>query len=317
MPRASPADDKLLKADNSAAVASAAKTSDKASGNASGRAPERSRLHDLGQLDCRLDDELHTLWTFMTPHERPNFNEALLRDFETWQAEIIRTLGDPRSALRYLVLGSRFPRVFNYGGDLELFTRYILARDRAGLEAYGKACVRILHRNMLGLGLPLITIALVQGEALGGGFESILSFDVVVAERDARFGLPEAMFGLFPGMGAHSFLSRRLGSARAGEMIRSGRLHSAEELHALGLVHVLAEPGRGEQAVRDYIRRDQRYHAGHLGARRAARLVENVTLAELEEIVEIWADAALGLDPGQLKMMARLAGAQTRLSLAS
>ena len=253
----------------------------------------------------------------MTPTERPNFNEPMLQDFETWQSEIVRTLGAAETGLRYLVLGSRFPRVFNYGGDLELFTKHILAGDRAGLEAYGKACVRILHRNMLGLGLPLITIALVQGEALGGGFESILSFDVVIAERDARFGLPEAMFGLFPGMGAHSFLSRRLGSARAEEMIRTSRIYSAEELHALGLVHVLAEPGKGEEAAQDYIRRNHRYHAGQLGARRAARLVENISLRELEDIVEIWADAALGLNPGQLKMMGRLAGAQTRLSLAS
>jgi len=278
---------------------------------------DRGRLFDLGQLDCRHDEDHHTLWTFMTPHERPNFNEPLLQDFETWQSEIVRTMGDVETGLRYLVLGSRFPRVFNYGGDLELFTRHILAGDRAGLEAYGKACVRILHRNMLGLGLPLITIALVQGEALGGGFESVLSFDVVIAERDARFGLPEAMFGLFPGMGAHSFLSRRLGSARAEEMISSGRLYSAEELHALGLVHVLAETGKGEEAAQDYIRRNHRYHAGQLGARRAARVVENIRLQELEEIVEIWADAALGLNPGQLKMMGRLAGAQTRLSLAS
>jgi len=278
---------------------------------------DRGRLFDLGQLDCRHDEDHHTLWTFMTPHERPNFNEPLLQDFETWQSEIVRTMGDVETGLRYLVLGSRFPRVFNYGGDLELFTRHILAGDRAGLEAYGKACVRILHRNMLGLGLPLITIALVQGEALGGGFESVLSFDVVIAERDARFGLPEAMFGLFPGMGAHSFLSRRLGSARAEEMISSGRLYSAEELHALGLGHVLAETGKGEEAAQDYIRRNHRYHAGQLGARRAARVVENIRLQELEEIVEIWADAALGLNPGQLKMMGRLAGAQTRLSLAS
>ena len=51
------------------------------------------------------------------------------------------------------------------------------------------------------------------------------------------------------------------------------------------------------------------------GAHRA--LVENISLQELEDIVEIWADAALGLNPGQLKMMGRLAGAQTRLSLAS
>ncbi len=278
---------------------------------------DRGRLFDLGQLDCRLDEEHHTLWTFMTPHERPNFNEPMLQDFETWQSEIVRTLGSAEVGLRYLVLGSRFPRVFNYGGDLELFTKHILAGDRAGLEAYGKACVRILHRNMLGLGLPLITIALVQGEALGGGFESILSFDVVIAERDARFGLPEAMFGLFPGMGAHSFLSRRVGSARAEEMIRSSRIYSAEELHALGLVHVLADSGKGEEAAQDYIRRNHRYHAGQLGARRAARVVENIRLQELEDIVDIWADAALGLNPGQLKMMGRLAGAQTRLSLAS
>lgn len=281
------------------------------------RSAERSRLFDLGQLDCRHDEDHHTLWTFMTPTERPNFNEPMLQDFETWQSEIVRTLGDAETGLRYLVLGSRFPRVFNYGGDLELFTKHILAGDRAGLEEYGKACVRILHRNMLGLGLPVITIALVQGEALGGGFESILSFDVVIAERDARFGLPEAMFGLFPGMGAHSFLSRRVGSARAEEMIRSSRIYSAEELHALGLVHVLAEPGKGEEAAQDYIRRNHRYHAGQLGARRAARVVENIQLQELEDIVEIWADAALGLNPGQLKMMGRLAGAQTRLSLAS
>jgi DSF synthase len=279
--------------------------------------PDRGRLFDLGQLDCRLDLDHHTLWTFMTPAERPNYNEAMLRDFETWQSEIARTLGSAETGLRYLVLGSRFPRVFNYGGDLELFTRYILAGDRAGLERYGKACVRILHRNMLGLGLPVISIALVQGEALGGGFESILSFDVVIAERTARFGLPEAMFGLFPGMGAHSFLSRRIGSAKAEEMIRSGRVYSAEELHALGLVHELVEPGEGVAATEDYIRRNHRYHAGQLGARRAARLVENISLRELEDIVEIWADSALGLTANQLKMMARLAGAQTKLSLAS
>lgn len=51
-------------------------------------------------------------------------------------------------------------------------------------------------------------------------------------------------------------------------MIRGGRLYSLEKLHALGLVHVLAEPGT-EETVRDFIRRDLRHHAGHIGARRA------------------------------------------------
>ena len=274
----------------------------------------QSRLFDLGQLDCRWDEELRTLWTFMTPLDRPNFNPAMLRDFEIWQQEIARTGGIGEGSMQYLVLGSRFPHVFNYGGDLELFTRHILNGDRAALAAYGKACVRILHANMIGLSMPIITIGLVQGEALGGGFESLLSFNVVIAERGSRFGLPEAMFGLFPGMGAHSILGRRLGSAKADEMIRTGRTYTAEELFELGLVQMLAEPGMGEQAVAEYIRRNRRTHAGQLGAYRAQRLVDNISLRELEDIVDIWAEAALGLTPTQLKMMSRLAGAQTRLS---
>ena len=46
----------------------------------------------------------------------------------------------------------------------------------------------------------MVTIGLAQGDALGGGFESLLSFNVIIAERDARFGFPENIFGLFPGM---------------------------------------------------------------------------------------------------------------------
>ena len=274
----------------------------------------QSRLFDLGQVDCRWDADLRTLWAFMTPHDRPNYSTAMLRDLSTLQAEVARigTSGD--TSMQYLVLGSRFPRVFNYGGDLELFRNHIIKGDSLGLAAYGKACVRVLHTNLNSMGVPIITIGLVQGEALGGGFESLLSFNVVVAERGSRFGLPEAMFGLFPGMGAHAILGRRLGSAKADEMIRTSRLYTAEELYDLGLVQVLAEPGDGEHAVADYIRRNRRSHAGQHGAYRAQRLVDNISLRELEDIVDIWAEAALGLTPTQLKMMARLANAQMRLS---
>ncbi len=62
-----------------------------------------------------------------------------------------------------------------------------------------------------------------QGAALGGGFEALLSFDYIVAEQDATFGLPEILFGLFPGMGAHALLSRKLGSAQADRLIVSNR----------------------------------------------------------------------------------------------
>lgn len=275
-----------------------------------------SRLYDLGQLEVRWEAESGTLWTHMTPVDRPNFNRAMLRDFERWQAEISREFADPQGGLKYLVLGSRFPGIFNLGGDLELFARFITAGDRESLVRYGRDCIAILHNNLRRLELPIVTIALVQGDALGGGFEAVLSFNVVVAERGARFGLPEIAFGLFPGMGAHSLLSRKIGLARAEEMMMYNRIYSAEEMHEMGLVHILAEPGCGEEAVRAYIAKNGRRQASHRGIYRASSLANAISLEELNGIVEVWADSALCLSEGDLRLMRRLGSAQTRLAAA-
>jgi DSF synthase len=278
--------------------------------------PAGSRLFDLGQLDVRWEAGAGTLWTYMTPVDRPNFNRPMLRDFQRWQGEIKREFANTEEGLKYLVLGSRFPGVFNLGGDLDLFASFIAAGDRAGLVSYGRDCVSILHNNMARLDLPMVTVALVQGDALGGGFEAVLSFNVVVAERHSRFGLPEIAFGLFPGMGAHCLLSRKVGLAKTEEMMLSSRLYSAEEMHEMGIVHVLAEPGQGEEAVRAYIARNGRRQAGHRGIYHASSLVDPISLAELEAIVEVWADSALCLTDGDLKLMKRLVEAQSRLAAA-
>jgi len=166
---------------------------------------------------------------------------------------------------------------------------------------------------MLGLDLPIVTIGLVEGDALGGGFEALLSFNVVIAERGTSFGLPETLFGLFPGMGAHCFLSRRLGAARAEQMILSGQTYSAEDLYDLGLVHGLAAPGEGRRTVEEYIRQNRRRHTAHCAIYEASRAINPLPLAELEAVVELWADAAVRLTEGDLKRMRRLIAAQTRL----
>lgn len=278
--------------------------------------PAGTRLFDLGQLEVRWEGEAGALWTHMTPVDRPNFNSAMLRDFQRWQAEIAREFSDPDEGLKYLVLGSRFPGIFNLGGDLELFARFIRNGDRDGLVRYGRDCVSILHNNMRRLELPIVTIALVQGDAFGGGFEAALSFNVIVAEKGSRFGLPEIAFGMFPGMGAHSLLSRKVGLARAEEMMLNNRIYTAEEMHEMGIVHVLAEPGCGEEAVRAYIARNRRRHAAHCGVYQASSVSDPITLEKLNAIVEVWADNALCLNEGDLKLMRRLGSAQTRLAAA-
>lgn len=273
-----------------------------------------SPLFDLGQLDVSWDAERRALWTYMTPVGRPSFNLPMLGDFDIWQNEIERLYGEGGEELRYLILGSRFPGVWNFGGDLGLFSKYIRNRDRQALVDYGRACNNILFRNMRSLDLPIVTIGLVQGQALGGGFEALMSFNVIVAERSAKFGLPEMAFGLFPGMGAHALLARRLGFAKAESMILSGTTYSAEEMQDLGLVHYLVEDGEGEQAVIDYIGHNSRRHAGNRAVYKASREVWPVTLKELNIIVDIWADTALKLKESDLRLMERLVRAQTKLS---
>lgn len=272
------------------------------------------QLFNLTELDVLYDDKSSTLWTFMNPVGRPSFTPPMLRDFENWQKLIGQSFGNDSVPLRYLVLGSRAPDVFCFGGDLDLFQKLIRAGDRDGLVEYGHRCCQILHNNIHALDIPMITIGLVQGAALGGGFEALLSFDYIIAEKSATFGLPEIMFGLFPGMGAHALLSRKLGSAIADRLIESNVTYSAEEMYDLGIVHQLAEPGEGLAACRDFIKKSERKHAGLVGSRMAMKHAWNLQLDELFRITEMWADTALQLREQDLKVMNRLVAAQARLA---
>ena len=272
------------------------------------------QLFDLAELDIMYQSDNAALWTFMRPSGRPSFTPPMLRDFEDWQRLIVENFGPGQVPLRYLVLGSRAPGVFCFGGDLQLFERLIRSGDRDGLARYGYRCVEILHRNMHALDLPMLTIGLVQGAALGGGFEALLSFDYIVAERDATFGLPEILFGLFPGMGAHAILSRKLGSAMADRLIVSNHTYTAEEMYELGIVHQLAENGEGLAACEDFIRKSERRHPGLVNARKAMKVTNPIGLSELKRIVDLWAEAALQLSDSDLKVMNRLTRAQERLS---
>lgn len=269
---------------------------------------------ELGQLDCAHDVSHATLWTFMDfGGRRPSYNPPLLEDFHRWQRNIAALKAEAGPALRYLVLGSRHPQVFCLGGDLEYFCACIARGDRQALLDYGLSCVRILHRNWTAPGSGIITIGLAQGDALGGGFESLLSFDILCAEKGVRFGFPEQLFGLFPGMGALTFLGRKLGFARAEQLIRTGECLTAEQLHELGVVHILAEPGKGIEAVRRFIARSNRRHAAQAAFHAAARRANPIPLGELEDIVGLWADACMALEAHDLAVMRRLVAAQSRL----
>ncbi|MFI4960021.1 MAG: crotonase/enoyl-CoA hydratase family protein [Hyphomicrobiales bacterium] len=268
------------------------------------------------ELDLTIDPHDEAIWCFMRPVGPPSFTPTLLRELISMRRTLQRMFANLRpgeaAPIKYFVGGSRIPGIYNLGGDLSFFIECIRARNLEALRNYAHDCVDVAYHMTVGFHLPLVTIALVQGDALGGGFEGALSFNVLVAEKTAKFGLPEILFNLFPGMGAFSFLSRKLDAARAHKMIVSGRIYSATELYEMGLIDVLAEEGRGEEAVRDYIVQNRRQHTVHQRIRDVSMRVNPLSLDELHDVTEIWAEHAMRLAEPDLRNMERLASAQLR-----
>ena len=268
-----------------------------------------------GELDLTLNPRDEAIWCYMRPAGPPSFTPTLLRELISMRATLQRMFANlpPGEAapIKYLVSGSRIPGIYNLGGDLGFFIACIRARNLEALRNYAHDWADVVYHMTVGFHLPLITIGLVQGDALGGGFEAALSFNVLVAEKSAKFGLP-VLFNLFPGMGAFSFLSRKLDAARAQKMILSGRIYSAAELYDMGLIDVLAEDGCGEKAVRDYIAHHSRHHTVHCCIRDVGMRVNPFSLEELLDIADIWAEHAMRLEESDLRYMERLASAQPR-----
>jgi DSF synthase len=259
-----------------------------------------------------------TVWTYFNPKGVACYSLGLLKAMCAHDEQLaanggrIELEGELRE-VNYYVTCSRTPGMFNLGGDLALFALLIKARQREALAHYAKLCIDVQHPRSQSFFSPTLTsIALVQGDALGGGFECALASDLIVAEESAQLGFPEILFNLFPGMGAYSLLARRIGMRAAEKLILSGEILPAYKLHEMGIVDVLAPNGQGQATVRNWIATNAKRRNGMQAVFRARQLVSPITREELDGIVELWVDAAMRLGERELKMMSRLARAQSR-----
>jgi DSF synthase len=274
-------------------------------------------------IDLQFDKRIaHTLWVTMKRNSAQpahHFSLPLLHELRDvsrrLQAGASRWHHDGSiEPVNYAVLRSGQPDYFSLGGDLRLFRTCIRNRDKASLLGYARLCLDMMVERNACSNPGMSTISLVQGRALGGGFEAALAADYLVAEEQSTFGFPEILFGLFPCTGAMSLLTRRVPVHQAQRLMTSGKMYSAYELHAMGLVDEVCSKGDGVMAVERHIARHAHRRAAHLSVRRAVERTSPLDLAELQQVVEDWVELALGLNSEALRVMDMLISMQLRCS---
>lgn len=260
------------------------------------------------QLAGYYEEERHTVWMMLRAQPRPCFNHALIEEIMNF-SWLVRQSG---FVVDFWVTGSLVPEMYNTGGDLRFFVECIQNGRREALRAYARACVDCVHAASRGFDTGAITLAMVEGSALGGGFEAALAHHFVLGQSDARLGFPEIAFNLFPGMGGYSLVARRAGMKLAEELIYKGESHTAEWYEQRGLVDVLFEPGLGYLATRTFIDTLQPKLNGVRAMLRARSRVLQLPRSELMDITEDWVEAAFCLEPKDIAYMERLVMLQNR-----
>lgn len=232
-----------------------------------------------------------------------NFTPALIDEFHG----LINTLrsghGADRADVPYAVIQSTHESYFSVGGDLAFFRNCIQTGDEGRLRDYSMKCLNLMYAWSSGLNETITSIALVQGRALGGGFEMALSADYLIAEEQSTFGFPEIMFGLFPCTGAMGLLASRIGARHAERMMTNKKLYTAKELFDMGLIDEVCPAGQGELAVEQFIGT----HASRLKARlkvQASRYRHSpLNFDEGVRVVDDWVQTAMMLTPEELRSM--------------
>ncbi|MFC3340348.1 enoyl-CoA hydratase/isomerase family protein [Paracandidimonas soli] len=162
-----------------------------------------------------------------------------------------------------IVLTGAGERAFAAGNDVERLAGMDVAQAHQDMRM-GQKVVQALHESMK----P--TVAMVNGYALGGGFELALACDFIVASEQAVFGFPEITLATMPGWGGTQLAVMKMGLARAKDMVLSGEHRSARQCMDYGFIHSLAAHAELRSATDSFVQRISAHPALALGLAKTA-----------------------------------------------
>ena len=271
--------------------------------------------HILSRTDCldlSYDESRRALWIHLTERAPAYVSLELIQDLLGVNNVFATTLSANRTSepeIDFKVIASKRAGVFSLGGDLASFRYFIDQGNRNAMTQYANAALDAIWTNARASVDGMTTVSLVQGEAQGGGFEAALSAHVLVAEKGAMFGFPEALFGMFPGMGGYALLSARTSAECARRLIGSTNRYPAEMLFEMGVVDLLAEPGMGQATLDEWMSNATEESTAPYRTR-----FDALDRSQLVDSIDEWVEQAMCLSQRQLRTMGYILEAQKRAS---
>lgn len=262
---------------------------------------ERSRVR------AEYQEDIKSIVVTLTHTDKACFTPVLLRQ----TLDLTRAIDEsyPTFKPEYVVVTSTTaPKTFSLGGDIEYFLECVEDYRSHDLTLYAQMCIEIAWW-LYNPNRPFMTVAIADGDALGGGFELSLACDHMYALSTAKYGFPEASFGIFPGMGGWSFGTRKLGYELSVKMIERGLLLNGFDLYDRGVAHEvrgsnLFNAFRQHQATTFF----PQVHAISL----AKKMADHISFEELQRIVDVWVKNCMSLKPEHFRRMRAIANVQTK-----
>jgi DSF synthase len=215
----------------------------------------------------------------------------------------------------FVFTGENNTGVFNYGGDLMVFLDYIERADIDSLKGYGSLCIDCIHTTSDLTYKNVTTVAIINGDARGGGLESAIACDIIIAEKGWNISLPEVKYGFFPGMGAFEFLSKRIGVSKAKSFIENDMEYTTDYLFEIGLFNYLVEKGDGINKLLEIVKKERSNQSKYNGLRRIYKKNNPITKEMLLESVYIWAESIIDISDYNKRKMATVIKIQEKKAL--
>lgn len=264
------------------------------------------------QLSIRYNPKYESIYCYYNPQNRTCFTPALLKEILEFHQDIRDYIkrGPKENNIKFIVYKSQSKNVFSLGGDLEFFIKNLEEKNTEALREYGELVTKNIYEAFNGLGLPIVTISAIDGEALGGGFECALATNIIIATKKSKAGVVDSKLNLFPGGGAFTFLKRSVGEKIANRIILEGMVLNAEKLEEMGAIDYCT----GEEDLNTYLNKFLKKHHRNfnsiLGTEKTLQMENPLDYQNLIKIMNFWVDRMSELTESDIKKIKRIVAAQ-------